>query len=56
MLTTNVTYWTCDHCDQKRKCVRIEVTAEDGGRLPFLSIWICAECLRRLATFTDRSR
>lgn len=56
MLLTDVTFWTCDHCGEKRRVVRLQAASEDDGApLPFLSLWICAECLRRLAEFTDRS-
>jgi hypothetical protein len=57
MLLTNVTDWACDHCGRRKTVLRLQSASEsDGAPLPFLSLWICAECLRTLAEFTDRSR
>lgn len=53
MIATDVTVHTCDHCAERRKVCRLAIIGEENGRLPFLSIWLCGNCLRKIATFCD---
>lgn len=53
MLASDVVVYKCDHCEERRKVCRLAVLGEDHGRLPFLSMWICSGCLRKLASFVD---